>query len=143
MTEIPDRRSFVRLASNVIALAAVGAAGIRFVDIAEAMPVAPALGAIEKRVDLITPAQWWGPPPGPGWRRRSRRGVAGFAGGIAGAVTADGDGSFVWRGGPALSDLTGADSCLKHGRPATFDRQKSAWLRHSPPDQRLATRWSP
>lgn len=73
MPDIPNRRAFLRLASNALAVAAIGAAGIRFIDIAEAMPVAPVLGATEMRTDLITPAQW-GPPHGPGWRRRSRRG---------------------------------------------------------------------
>jgi hypothetical protein len=73
MTEIPDRRSFLRLAGNVIAIAAVGAAGVRFIDIAEAMPVAPVMEATERQPALVTPVQW-GPPHGPGWRRRSRRG---------------------------------------------------------------------
>jgi hypothetical protein len=73
MPDIPNRRSFLRLASNAFAVAAVSAAGVRFVDVAEAVPVAPTLGSTLKRTDLVTPAQW-GPPHGPGWRRRSRRG---------------------------------------------------------------------
>lgn len=73
MIESPNRRSFLRLASNAVAVTAIGAAGIHFVGIAQAMPIAPILGPTDKDADLITPAQW-GPPHGPGWRRRSRRG---------------------------------------------------------------------
>lgn len=73
MPDISNRRAFLRLAGNAFALAAVSAAGVRFVDIAEAVPVAPALGSPLMRTNLVTPAQW-APPHGPGWRRRSRRG---------------------------------------------------------------------
>lgn len=73
MTEIPDRRAFLRLAGNTLAVAAIGAVGIRYVGTVHAMPIAPAPEISEGHPDLITPAQW-GPPHGPGWQRRNRRG---------------------------------------------------------------------
>jgi len=74
MTEIPDRRAFLRLTGNTLAVAAIGAVGIRYVGTVHAMPIARAPEISEGQPDLITPAQWGPPPHGPGWRRRSRRG---------------------------------------------------------------------
>jgi len=79
----PTRRDFLGLAQNAAVATAVGVIAVRFLDVAEAMPVAPAPGPVEKRSDLATEVQWgpgWGPGPGPGWgwgppppRRRRRR----------------------------------------------------------------------
>jgi hypothetical protein len=69
----PTRRAFPGLAQGAVAVAAVGALGVHFVGIAEAMSVPPRLGKLEQPSDLITRAQW-GPPPGwRGPRRRPRR----------------------------------------------------------------------
>jgi hypothetical protein len=40
----PTRRTFLGLAQNAVAAAAVGAIGVRFIEAAEAMPVTPDLG---------------------------------------------------------------------------------------------------
>jgi hypothetical protein len=70
----PTRRGFLGLAQSAVAAAAVGAIGIRFIEAAEAMPVASDLGQAGTSSDLVTQAQWWGPAPGPGWSRpRPRR----------------------------------------------------------------------
>jgi hypothetical protein len=89
----PTRRAFLGLAQGAVAVAALGALGVHFVGIAEAMSVPPGLGKLEQQSDLITRAQ--------GDRRRRvgvDRGVDradddGCAGGIAAAAVADGDGS--------------------------------------------------
>jgi len=60
----PSRRTFLGLAQNVVAAAAVGAIGVRFIEAAEAMPVAPDLGQVGTPPDLLTQVQW---------RRRRRR----------------------------------------------------------------------
>jgi hypothetical protein len=81
MIESPDRRHFLRLASNVIAVTAIGAAGTQLINIAEAIPIAPDLGRPERH--RTTPAQWGGPPGPPRhgprrgrrWSRRGRRWV--------------------------------------------------------------------
>jgi hypothetical protein len=39
--DAPTRRNFLGLAQNAIAAAAVGAIGVRFIETANAMPVAP------------------------------------------------------------------------------------------------------
>ncbi|WP_284262123.1 twin-arginine translocation signal domain-containing protein [Bradyrhizobium iriomotense] len=85
----PTRRAFLGLAQNAVAAAAIGAIGVRLIETAEAMPVAPDLGLAGKPDDLVT-AQWgppspgwgpgWGPGPAPGWGRpppprRTRRWV--------------------------------------------------------------------
>lgn len=91
----PTRRAFLGLAQNAVAAAAIGAIGVRFIEAAEAMPIAPDLGRYpgqdpgedlgqdlgeaRKPSDLLTQAQWgpapgWGPGPAPGWGRpRPRR----------------------------------------------------------------------
>lgn len=62
-----SRRAFLALAQNAVAAAAIGAVGVRFIDAAEAMPIDPNLGLAGKPSDVLTEAQWWGPPPAPGW----------------------------------------------------------------------------
>jgi len=62
----PTRRTFLGLAQNAVAAAAVGAIGAHLIDAAEALPVAPDLGTIRTAPNLVTPAQWGGP------RRRRR-----------------------------------------------------------------------
>ncbi|OAE97687.1 hypothetical protein AYJ54_34720 [Bradyrhizobium centrolobii] len=62
----PSRRAFLGLATNAIAVAAIGAAGTRLIGVAEAMPVDPGLGQAGESSAAVMPAQW-GPPPGPGW----------------------------------------------------------------------------
>jgi hypothetical protein len=83
----PSRRAFLGLAQNAVAAAAIGVIGVRFIEAAEAMPIAPDLGQdrgqdlgeARKPSDLLTQAQWgpapgWGPGPAPGWGRpRPRR----------------------------------------------------------------------
>ncbi|MBR0853209.1 hypothetical protein [Bradyrhizobium liaoningense] len=88
-----SRRAFLGFATNALAAAAIGAAGTRLVGVAQAMPIDPDLGRVDKPTD-VTQAQWgppqqpgwgppqqpgWGPPPRPGWRppppRRRRRWV--------------------------------------------------------------------
>jgi len=79
MMDTPNRRAFLGFAQNAVAAAAIGAIGVRFIEAAEAMPMAPDLGKAAWRSDLLTQAQW-GPGPGwgPGWgappppRRRRR-----------------------------------------------------------------------
>lgn len=67
-----SRRDFLGLAQGAVAVAAVGAMGIRFIGAAEALPVAPDLGQVEQRSDLVTEVQWKRPPTR--WeRRRGRR----------------------------------------------------------------------
>lgn len=69
----PTRRAFLGLAQGVVATAAVGAIGVRFIAAADAMTVTPNLGQAAISSDLVTQAQW-GPPRGPGWARpRPRR----------------------------------------------------------------------
>jgi hypothetical protein len=67
----PTRRAFLGLAQGAVAVAALGALGVHFVGIAEAMSVPPGLGKLEQQSDLITRAQ--GGPPPPGWRGPRRR----------------------------------------------------------------------
>ena len=72
----PTRRDLLGFAQNAVAAVAVGAIAVRFIDVVQAMPVAPDLGGAGKRSDLVTEVQWgpgpgWGPPP----RRRRRRWV--------------------------------------------------------------------
>ena len=78
----PTRRAFLGMAKNGIAAAAAGAIGIRFIETAEAMPIAPDLRRAGTPADLVTQAQWgpgWGPPPPRRrrrwvcWRERGRR----------------------------------------------------------------------
>lgn len=54
----PTRRAFLGLAQNAVAAAAVGAIGVRFIEAAEAMPVAPDLGRAGTPPDLVTQVQW-------------------------------------------------------------------------------------
>lgn len=75
--DTPNRRAFLGLAQNAVAAAAIGAIGVRFIAVADAMPIAPKLGHTDGPSDLLTQAQW-GPPPRRGWghrRPRSRRWV--------------------------------------------------------------------
>ena len=73
MMDTPNRRAFLGLAKNAVAAAAIGTIGVRFIAVAEAMPIAPELGQTAGPSDLLTRTQW-GPPPHPGWgRRRPRR----------------------------------------------------------------------
>lgn len=66
----PTRRDFLGLAQKAIAAVAVGGIAVRVIDAAAAMPVGPMPGVTGNGVDLVTQAQWWGPPgPGPGWGR--------------------------------------------------------------------------
>jgi hypothetical protein len=60
----PTRRTFLGLAQNAVAAAAVGAIGVHFIEAAEAMPVAPDLQQAGTPPDLVTQVQW---------RRRRRR----------------------------------------------------------------------
>lgn len=64
------RRAFFGFAGVAVAAAAIGASGARFIEVAEAMPIAPDPGKrgmdVEKSSPLVTQAQW-GPP-----RRRRR-----------------------------------------------------------------------
>ncbi|WP_145928128.1 twin-arginine translocation signal domain-containing protein [Bradyrhizobium sp. Cp5.3] len=62
----PSRRAFLGLATSAIATAAIGAAGVRLIGVAEAMPVDPDLGRAGESAAPVMPAQW-GPSPGPGW----------------------------------------------------------------------------
>lgn len=54
----PTRRTFLGLAQNAVAAVAVGAIGVRFIEAAEAMPVAPDLGQAGTPPDLVTQVQW-------------------------------------------------------------------------------------
>lgn len=58
----PTRRTFLGLAQNAVATAAVGAIGVRFIEAAEAMPVARDLGQdlaqAHTSPDLVTQVQW-------------------------------------------------------------------------------------
>lgn len=54
----PTRRTFLGLAQNAVAAAAVGAIGVRFIEAAEAMPVDPDLGQAGTPPDLVTQVQW-------------------------------------------------------------------------------------
>ncbi|MGY8676406.1 twin-arginine translocation signal domain-containing protein [Bradyrhizobium sp. UFLA05-153] len=68
----PTRRAFLGFAQNAVAAAAIGAIGVRLIEAAEAMPIAPDLGQAGMPSDLATQAQWgpgpgWGPGTGPGW----------------------------------------------------------------------------
>jgi hypothetical protein len=54
----PTRRAFLDLAQNAVAAAAVGAIGVRFIEAAEAMPVAPNLEQAGTPSDLVTQVQW-------------------------------------------------------------------------------------
>ena len=70
-----SRRAFLGLAKGAVALAAVGAVGIRVIETAEAMPIAPAPELDRRPSSPVVKAQW-GPPHSPGWHRhhhRSRR----------------------------------------------------------------------
>jgi len=76
---VQSRRAFLGLAQGAIAVAAAGSLGVRFIEAAAAMPIAPAPGKAVDPSHLVIPAQW-GPPPRPGhpaWRgrRRGRRWV--------------------------------------------------------------------
>ncbi|MCP3470822.1 twin-arginine translocation signal domain-containing protein [Bradyrhizobium sp. CCGUVB1N3] len=62
----PTRRAFLGFAQNAVAAAAIGAIGVRLIESAEAMPIAPDLGLAGKPDDLVT-TQGWGPSPAPGW----------------------------------------------------------------------------
>jgi hypothetical protein len=69
-----SRRAFLGLAQGAVAAAAIGAVGARFIETAEAMPVAPHLEQAAKPSLLVEPAQGRGPPPRRGWGRpRPRR----------------------------------------------------------------------
>ena len=74
--DTPNRRAFLGFARNAVAAAAIGAIGVRFIEAAEAMPMAADLAKAAGRSDLLTQAQWgpspgWGPGwgPAPGWGR--------------------------------------------------------------------------
>jgi hypothetical protein len=54
----PTRRTFLGLAQNAVAAAAVGAIGVGFIEAAEAMPVAPNPGQAGTAPDLVTQVQW-------------------------------------------------------------------------------------
>ncbi|TFV51078.1 twin-arginine translocation signal domain-containing protein [Bradyrhizobium sp. CNPSo 3448] len=74
MMDTPTRRAFLGFAQNAVAAAAIGAIGVRLIETAEAMPIAHDLGQASEPSDLLTQAQWWGPPapawgPAPGWGR--------------------------------------------------------------------------
>jgi hypothetical protein len=64
------RRAFLSLAGGAIATAAIGALGAHFIDIAEAVPIAPDTGKLGAEIgtssSLVTQVQW-------GWRRPRRR----------------------------------------------------------------------
>jgi hypothetical protein len=73
------RRAFLGFARGAVATAAIGALGARFIEVAEAMPIAPDSGKlgteIGKSSPLVTQAQWGPPPRGrrrPPVRRRRR-----------------------------------------------------------------------
>jgi len=87
------RRDFLRLASNAVAITAIGAAGARFVETADAMPIAPVHGPTDKQADLITPAHGGRHTDSAGEDARGA-GTAGCVGGVAGGVAADGVGNF-------------------------------------------------
>ena len=65
------RRAFLGFAGVAVTAAAIGASGACFIEVAEAMPIAPDPGKLgtetAKSPPLVTPVQW-----GPGWRRRRR-----------------------------------------------------------------------
>ncbi|KGJ63704.1 hypothetical protein DXU04_01960 [Bradyrhizobium diazoefficiens] len=67
MMDAPTRRAFLGFAQNAVAAAAIGAVGVRLIETAEAMPIAHDLGQAGEPSELLTQAQWWGPPAGPGW----------------------------------------------------------------------------
>ncbi|WP_456685712.1 twin-arginine translocation signal domain-containing protein [Bradyrhizobium sp. P5_C11_2] len=67
MMDTPSRRAFLGFAQNAVAAAAIGAIGVRLIEAAEAMPIAHDLGQAREPSELLTEAQWWGPPPAPGW----------------------------------------------------------------------------
>jgi hypothetical protein len=69
---LPSRRAFLDLAQGAVALVAVGAVGIRFIETAEAMPIAPAPGLDRTPSSPVVEAQW-GPPHSPRHHHRSRR----------------------------------------------------------------------
>lgn len=75
-----SRRALLGLAKGAVALAAVGAVGMRAIETAEAMPIAPAPELDRIPSSPVVEAQW-GPPHSPGWhhhhrsRRRGRRWV--------------------------------------------------------------------
>jgi len=54
----PTRRTFLGLAQNAVAAAAVGAIGVRFIEAAEAMPVAPDLGQAGTPSYVVAQVQW-------------------------------------------------------------------------------------
>jgi len=61
---VPNRRAFLGLATNAIAVATIGTVGARLISVANAMPLNPEPGRATR--PSVVPAQW-GPPPGPGW----------------------------------------------------------------------------
>ena len=69
----PTRRTFLGLAQNAVAAAAVGAIGVHFIEAAEAMPVAPHLGQAETLPDLVTEVQWGRRRRRVCWWHRGRR----------------------------------------------------------------------
>ena len=69
----PTRRSFLGLAQNAVAAAAVGAMGDHFTDAAEAMPVAPHPGQAGALPDLVTEVQWGRRRRRVCWWHRGRR----------------------------------------------------------------------
>ncbi len=68
------RRAFLGLAQKAVAVAAVGIVTARFIETAEAMPVAPDVGQTDVLSDLNTQVRW-GPPHHhrPGRRPHPRR----------------------------------------------------------------------
>ncbi|WP_425248833.1 twin-arginine translocation signal domain-containing protein [Bradyrhizobium yuanmingense] len=73
-----SRRAFLGFATSALAAAAIGATGVRLIDVAEALPIDPDPRRATTSSELIKTQ--WGPPPRPGWgppprRRRHRRWV--------------------------------------------------------------------
>ncbi|WP_370108445.1 twin-arginine translocation signal domain-containing protein [Bradyrhizobium yuanmingense] len=75
---VSSRRAFLGFATSALAAAALGATGVRLIDVAEALPIDPDPRRATTSSELIKTQ--WGPPPRPGWgppprRRRHRRWV--------------------------------------------------------------------
>ncbi|MBW5437342.1 twin-arginine translocation signal domain-containing protein [Bradyrhizobium canariense] len=73
MMDTPSRRAFLGFAQNAVAAVAIGAIGVRFIEAAEAMPIAHDLGRPSEQPDLPTQAQWGPPSRRRGWGRPRRR----------------------------------------------------------------------
>jgi hypothetical protein len=65
---VQSRRAVLGLAQGAIAAAAVGALGVRFIEAAAAMPIAPEPEQAKDPANLVVQAQW-GPPRRPRRRR--------------------------------------------------------------------------